>query len=102
MLAFKFPFLYYFIVLSKSFSSLCINWCVYDILVQDCLKSMVGKVDIRIDEGGNVDAGDVLVDTEGDGLEDIQIKTPSKEVRNMAGENDITIDRGAWICWLRR
>jgi hypothetical protein len=76
-----------------------------------------GNVDagnVLVEEGGNVDAGDVLIeedsrrsfqekesnyatDTEDDGLEDIQIKAPSKEVRNTAGENDITIDKGGYV-----
>lgn len=83
----------------------------------DVLVEEGGNVDagnVLFEEGGGVDAGDVLIeedscrsfqekesnyatDTEDDGQEDIQIKAPSKEVRNTAGENDITIDEGGYV-----
>jgi hypothetical protein len=82
--------------------------------VEEQVESIIGKVDIRIDEGENFGVEDVVeedsrqpfqekesnyeTNTVDDRLEDMQSKSLSKEVRNVADEIDIKIDKDKYDC----
>uniref|UniRef100_A0A2N9IW39 Helicase ATP-binding domain-containing protein n=1 Tax=Fagus sylvatica TaxID=28930 RepID=A0A2N9IW39_FAGSY len=79
-------------------------------VVKERVESMISKVDIRIDKGGNFGSEDVVVEednhqsfrekesnyktiTVDDWLEDMQSKATSKEIRNVADDIDIRIEK---------
>ena len=79
-------------------------------VVKERVESMISKVDIRIDKGGNFGSEDVVVEednhqsfhekesnhetlTVDDWLEYMQSKATSKEIRNVADDIDIRIEK---------